>query len=514
MQDKERIGQYEIVGQIGKGGMATVYKAYHDRLDRHVAIKVLHNAFLQDSTFIARFEREARIVAKLEHSNIVPIYDYSEKDGSPYLVMKYVEGQTLKQRALKSEMTYADVINLMTPIASALDYAHLQGVLHRDLKPSNILVDTEGKPYLTDFGLARMAQVGESTISHDMMLGTPFYISPEQAQGVKDITNATDVYSFGIILYELLTGSVPFISDSAYAIVHGHIYKEVTPPSEMNSVLPVSVDAILLKALAKDPNERYQNATSLMKDLATALTADDSGVQQAASIPEITTRNNPNSVQPETVTPSSQPNVNSRNPDGTPRKPRVKVEADFDFNRENLEKMGERLSEWGTRMSDTVSEWFDEEAEEERKEARRRRKEAQLSPEERIRKRIQKRDGEFMGLIGHALSYLMVNIFLISFLGWQFWMIFVIGGWGIGMASHAYEYYTRYGPGAERRERQIQEELMRLENSTQQSKVKNAELNLDDEIGKQKVGVRLTEDGELTDSFIQESQDPKKRNYR
>ena len=233
----DSIAGYEIVSQVGAGGMATVYKAYHERLDRHVAIKILHDTFARDDSFLERFEREARIVARLEHPHIVPIYDYADVDNQPYFVMKYIEGGTLKRRLIKQGITLDEIKGMMTLLADGLSYAHEKGVLHRDIKPSNILIDERDLPYISDFGLARIVQVGDSTISHDMMLGTPFYISPEQARGERELTPATDVYSFGIILYELLVGSVPFIADTPYAIVHEHIYTQPEPPSQLNPEL-------------------------------------------------------------------------------------------------------------------------------------------------------------------------------------------------------------------------------------------------------------------------------------
>ncbi|MDX1994886.1 MAG: serine/threonine-protein kinase [bacterium] len=197
----DQVGQYEIRQQIGAGGMALVYKAYHARLDRYVAIKVLHQTHLQNDAFRARFEREARIVARLEHPNIVPIYDYSEIGTQPYLVMKFIEGRTLRDVLRERQLSTEEVLQLMTPMAQALDYAHQQGVLHRDIKPSNIIIDGRGIPYLTDFGLARLAQAGESTMSADMMLGTPQYISPEQASGKTELDSRTDIYSLGVVLY-------------------------------------------------------------------------------------------------------------------------------------------------------------------------------------------------------------------------------------------------------------------------------------------------------------------------
>ena len=208
----ENIGPYRIIEQLGQGGMATVFKAYHAALDRYVALKVLHPAFNQDQTFTARFQREARVVAKLEHSNIVPIYDYSEHEARPYLVMKYIEGDTLKARLNQGPLKSNEIEDVINSIGSALAYAHRQGILHRDIKPSNVMIATDGSMYLADFGLARIAQAGESTMSSDSIMGTPQYISPEQAMGIKDLDAGTDIYSFGVMLYEMVVGQVPFLS--------------------------------------------------------------------------------------------------------------------------------------------------------------------------------------------------------------------------------------------------------------------------------------------------------------
>lgn len=260
----EHIGQYEIIEQTGAGGMATVYKAYHARLDRFVAIKVMHQSFMQDASFLSRFEREARIVARLEHPNIVPVYDYDEYNGAPYLVMKFVEGKTLKDVMSAEPLSLEEIMLVMPKIADALTYAHQMGILHRDVKPSNIILDERGEPYLTDFGLARITQQGESTQSADMMLGTPHYISPEQAQGLADLDGRADEYSFAVILYELVTGRVPFVGDTTYAIVHKHIYAAPPTPSELNPEVPPGVDAVLLKALSKEPNERYATPNAMI----------------------------------------------------------------------------------------------------------------------------------------------------------------------------------------------------------------------------------------------------------
>lgn len=220
----EQVGGYKITAKVGQGGMATVYRAYHEALDRYVAIKVLHPLYSGDESFLRRFEREARLVARLEHPNIVPIYDFAYHNEHPYLVMRYVEGQTLKERQHRGDFSQSEIRAIVSAIASGLDYAHSQGVLHRDIKPSNILLTPEGGVYITDFGLARMAQAGTSTMSQDMMLGTPQYISPEQARGDVELDGRTDLYSLGIVLYEMVTGRVPFKSDTPYSIIHDHIF--------------------------------------------------------------------------------------------------------------------------------------------------------------------------------------------------------------------------------------------------------------------------------------------------
>lgn len=301
------IGGYKIIGQIGAGGMATVYEAYHEKLDRHVAIKWMHASFVQDRQFVGRFEREARIVARLDHPNIVPIYDYDTHDNRPYLVMKYIGGQTLKDRMAQSPLTLTEIISVMNTVAGALDYAHTQGVLHRDLKPSNIILDEAGMAYLTDFGLARITHQGESTLSADSMLGTPHYISPEQALGDKTLDGRTDVYSFGVLLYEMLVGRLPFTADTPYAIVHKHIYASPPAPSALNPDIPPAVERVLLKALAKAPADRYPTATALMTDLMRALQTtgvdelDASRIERAQQLSQSIVMNTPGGRRYSTV---------------------------------------------------------------------------------------------------------------------------------------------------------------------------------------------------------------------
>lgn len=268
----ENVGPYRIMEQLGQGGMATVYKAYHAALDRYVALKVLHPAFHEDKTFTARFQREARVVAKLEHPNIVPVYDYAEHEGRPYLVMKYIEGETLKSRLARGPLTTGEINRVVDAVGSALAYAHKQGILHRDIKPSNVLIATDGQMYLADFGLARIAQAGESTLSSDSIMGTPQYISPEQARGDRDLDAGTDIYSFGVMLYEMVVGQVPFSADTPFSIIHDHIYTPLPLPRAFNPSVPESVERVLLKALAKDRHDRYPDVASMVQAFESAWT--------------------------------------------------------------------------------------------------------------------------------------------------------------------------------------------------------------------------------------------------
>ncbi|HJS29671.1 MAG TPA: protein kinase, partial [Anaerolineales bacterium] len=259
----ETIGPYRIMDQLGQGGMATVFKAYHPALDRFVAIKAMHPVFMEDPSFLARFQREAQVVARLDHPNIVPVYDYSEHERRPYLVMRYIPGETLKGRLSRGRLSHAEVTLIVQAVADALAYAHSQGVLHRDIKPSNVLLSEGNRIYLADFGLARIAQAGQSTLSSDVMLGTPQYISPEQARGNTDLDEGTDIYSFGVMLYEIVTGQVPFNADTPYSIVHDHIYSALPPPRSFSPEVSTEVENVLLKALAKERRDRFVGVSDL-----------------------------------------------------------------------------------------------------------------------------------------------------------------------------------------------------------------------------------------------------------
>ncbi len=263
-QHGENVGPYRIIEQLGQGGMATVFKAYHPNLDRYVAIKVLHPAFKQDPQFTERFQREARVVAKLDHPNIVPVFDYADHNGQSYLVMKFIEGETLKAVIDRQWPSKDQILGIVQSVGAALAYAHSQGVLHRDVKPSNVLLADPGNVYLADFGLARMAEAGESTLSGDQLLGTPHYISPEQARGEKDLDAGTDIYSFGIVLYQLAVGRVPYNSDTPFSIIHDHIYTPLPMPRSINAKIPEDLELVLLKALAKDRGDRFSSIQELV----------------------------------------------------------------------------------------------------------------------------------------------------------------------------------------------------------------------------------------------------------
>ncbi len=282
----ENVGTYRLIEKLGKGGMATVFKAYHPSLDRYVAIKALHPAFMEHPGFIERFEREAKVVAKLEHPNIVPIYDFSEHEDRPYLVLKYVRGETLKARLDKSKLTYKESRHIFRVIASALSYAHQEGVLHRDVKPSNVLLDKAGGVYLADFGLARMTETSQTTLSGQMMMGTPHYISPEQAKGLGNLDSGTDIYSLGIMMYELLVGDVPYQADTPFSVIHDHIYSPLPLPRDMNPDLNEEIQRAILKSLAKKREDRFANVSEMM---AAFLKAFDSLIKERPSEDEAPT---------------------------------------------------------------------------------------------------------------------------------------------------------------------------------------------------------------------------------
>jgi formylglycine-generating enzyme required for sulfatase activity/tRNA A-37 threonylcarbamoyl transferase component Bud32 len=259
------IGQYQVVEEIGQGGMATVYKARQSSLDRYVAIKILKSDLAKTKGFVTRFEREARTIARLRHRNILTIFDYGHEDDLFYLVMEYVGGGTLKQRlGWPQDMNYA--VNIVSQVGNALAHAHKQGMIHRDVKPGNILMVEEDWPLLSDFGLAKMVQDSLRLTLSGASVGTPQYMSPEQAQSLP-VDQRSDIYSLGVVLYEAVTGQPPFGIDSPMAIILKHISDPVTPPHNFRSDLPEDIERVILKSLAKDMAKRYQKMEDFLDEL-------------------------------------------------------------------------------------------------------------------------------------------------------------------------------------------------------------------------------------------------------
>jgi len=253
-----RIDRYEIVSQLGEGGMATVYKAYDTRLERYVALKVITANQQTSQQYLQRFEREAKSLAKLAHSNIVQVHDYGEQNGTPYLVMEFIEGGTLKsQMGTPHAVHYA--ANLLAPVAQALEFAHKQNIIHRDVKPANILIRKSGQPMLSDFGIAKVLEVNEPALTQlGVGIGTPEYMAPEQGQGAA-VDHRADVYSLGVVFYEMVTGRKPFRADTPMAVVWKQATEPLPDPRLYVPTLPANVVAVLQKALQKRPDDRYQD---------------------------------------------------------------------------------------------------------------------------------------------------------------------------------------------------------------------------------------------------------------
>jgi serine/threonine-protein kinase len=261
------LGSHHILEQIGFGGMASVYIAYQPGLERLVAIKVLPEQYAQNAKFMERFAQEARIIARLEHPNIIPIYNFDNHNGIAYLTMRYVQAGTVKEIMGHGPLSLADAARIVVDIAAALDYAHAQGVIHRDVKPANILVDKAGHAYLTDFGIAKLLEATADLTSTGASMGTPAYMAPEQTLN-QLVTPQTDVYSLGVMLYEMMTGHLPFDADTAMATALMHVNTPMPPPRLYNPAIPVALDPIIEKALAKDPANRYATAGDLAKAFA------------------------------------------------------------------------------------------------------------------------------------------------------------------------------------------------------------------------------------------------------
>ena len=264
--------RYRLDRKIGTGGMADVWLAEDTELDRKVAVKILHDNFAQDSEFVQRFQREAQAAAGLQHPNVVGIFDRGAFDGTYFIAMEYVDGPSLKD-LVKGGMSPKDAIDFTRQILNAARFAHRKGIVHRDLKPQNVLIDDEGRARVADFGIARAGESSDITATGSVM-GTAQYISPEQAQG-KETTPRSDIYSIGVILYEALTGRVPFQGDSAVAVALKQVSEAPRRPGAINPNVPPALDAVVMRALAKDPDARFKDADAFLKALDAAEKAPD-----------------------------------------------------------------------------------------------------------------------------------------------------------------------------------------------------------------------------------------------
>ncbi|MBN1283901.1 MAG: protein kinase [Anaerolineae bacterium] len=268
-----RLGAYEIIEEIGRGGMATVYRAYQPSMDRHVAVKVLKEAVIGDDARLERFQREARLVARLEHPHLLPIYDYNLAHDPSYIVMRYLEGGTLKDVMTRRRLSLAEIEQLMNQVASALDYAHRQGVIHRDVKPSNIMVDRDNNAFLADFGIARITKAEKGITQAGAVVGSPQYMSPEQGMGLDTIDHRADIYALGVMVFEMVTGRLPYNAERPMLIIIHHINDPIPDASDDNPEVTPELNAVIKRALAKQADERYQSAKAFAQALSEAIDA-------------------------------------------------------------------------------------------------------------------------------------------------------------------------------------------------------------------------------------------------
>ena len=262
----KQLGQYRVVGPLGEGGMAAVYRAYEAGLDRYIALKVLPRHFASDPEFIGRFEQEAKVVAKLQHVHILPVYDFGHEDDYTYIAMPFIKTGTLADLLDGEPLSLQESLRIVGQVADALAYAHDLGIVHRDVKPTNILIDARSNCLLTDFGIAKMVEATVQLTQSGAILGTPTYMSPEQILGEK-LDGRSDLYSLGIILFEMATGRPPYRAETPPAIFVKHLHDPLPMPRSLNPDLPEPVERVILKALAKAPKDRYVKTTALAKAL-------------------------------------------------------------------------------------------------------------------------------------------------------------------------------------------------------------------------------------------------------
>lgn len=262
----QQFGPYKITEKLGEGGMAVVYKGYQQSLNRYVAIKVLRQELAQDEEFVARFRREALAVADLDHPNILHVYDAGFVQGMYYIVMAYVDGGSLRDLVSQGPLEPEYALSIASQVADALHHAHQRGIVHRDVKPNNILLSRDGRPLLSDFGIAKALHESTGLTRTGMSIGTPEYMAPEQIQGQK-VDARTDIYALGIVLYEMLAGWAPFSSTTPVAALYKQVNEPPPPLRQANISIPAWMEAVVAKALAKSPLDRYQQASDFAEAL-------------------------------------------------------------------------------------------------------------------------------------------------------------------------------------------------------------------------------------------------------
>ena len=314
--DGRTFRSYEIIRELGHGGMAVVYLGRQITMDRLVAIKVIATLYSTEDDFRARFDQEAHTIARLEHPHILPVIDYGEEDFGAFLVMRYVDGGTLEARLKAGPLRFDEAYGLLDRVASALDYAHSRGIVHRDLKPANILLDSEANPYLTDFGIAKILQNTTQLTRTGAAVGTPAYMAPEQWKG-EPVGPFTDQYALGVVLYEMVTGDLPFKADTTFGYMHKHIYEQPEPPNLVLSDLPPAAGDVILRALAKTPEERYPSMHTLLEAFGDALYDDHSAPTRPASSKD------PAALNATVVDPAAPITPRAFTPGSTVRRPRT-----------------------------------------------------------------------------------------------------------------------------------------------------------------------------------------------